>query len=82
MDFINIADCQVASLDFSNAAKLKKAVISGTDVTSLDFSNCPRLGLLDCRFNNKLECVVLVEGTCPTLQTGPKSVDVRYVAAP
>lgn len=82
MDFINIADCPVASLDFSNAAKLKKAVISGTDVTSLDFSNCPRLGLLDCRFNNKLEYVVLVEGTCPTLQTGPKSVDVRYVAAP
>lgn len=82
MDFINIAGCPVASLDFSNAAKLKKAVISETDVTSLDFSNCPRLGLLDCRFNDKLEYVVLVEGSCSTLQTGPKSVDVRYVAAP
>lgn len=82
MDFVCISDCPVASLDFSNAAKLKKAVISGTDVTSLDFSNCPRLGLLDCRYNNKLEYVVLVEGTCSTLQTGPKSVDVRYVAAP
>lgn len=81
MDFINIADCPVASLDFSNAAKLKKAVVSDTNVTSLDFSNCPRLGLLDCRFNNKLEYVVLVEGTCSALQVGSK-VEVRYVAAP
>lgn len=81
MDFINIADCPVASLDFSNAAKLKKAVISGTDVTSLDFSNCPRLGLLDCRDNKKLEYIILIEGTCSTLQKDPK-VEVRYVAAP
>ena len=81
VELVVIDGCPVASLDFSNAAKLKKAIISLTDVTSLDFSNCPRLDFLDCRGDSKLEYIVLVEGTCSTLMKDP-NVQVRYVAAP